>query len=441
MLAIRILLLSFLLPKEFGIFIGDLLIFPYRFVLLGLTPYVFWLFFQKSHSVNWNRCDVIAIMLFIWPLIALTVNTNFMVTLESGGVSVLEMAIPYFLIRFHVNSYRTRKIFAKQLFLIVAVLFVVAIPETLSGRHFIHEFASRLVGTTYGEEIIQRLGFWRAKGPTDHAIILGTICAVVFSIAFTLALRQPKYWWVVLFSVGGTIASLSSAPLLALLVQLGLLAWLTVFRAHRFKWSYLVLLILIFYVAIDVVSDRDPFRVMFSYLLLNPETGYTRYYMWLNSFVVIGQTNLGLIFGYGFDPNIYAVLESGYWERLMTRTVDSYWLVVMLRYGIVMLILFALFTIFTFQHYLKNVINISERKDRRLAEAWYIAIISITLIATTVHFWGSLASIYIMLMAVCVGIQGNKKRKKRSAKDSSDTSKKPIDLGRLHSLGDRYGSW
>jgi hypothetical protein len=148
-----------LLPEEFGVSTGDLFISPYRFVLLGLAPYVFWLFFQKSHSINWNRCDALAVMLFIWPLIALTVNSNIWVTMESGGVFVLEMAVPYFLIRFHVNSYRSRKIFSKQMFFIVAVLFIVAIPETLTGRHFIHEFASRLVGATYNDEIIRRLGF------------------------------------------------------------------------------------------------------------------------------------------------------------------------------------------------------------------------------------------------------------------------------------------
>lgn len=406
-----------MLPEEFGVSIGDLFISPYRFVLLGLAPYVFWLFFQKSHSINWNRCDALAVMLFIWPLIALTVNSNIWVTMESGGVFVLEMAVPYFLIRFHVNSYRSRKIFSKQMFFIVAVLFIVAIPETLTGRPFIHEFASRLVGASYNDEIIRRLGFWRAKGPTDHAIILGAICAITFAITFTLALRERKYWWVVFFSVGGTLASLSSAPLLALLVQLALLAWVTVLRPFRLKWLCLILLLISTYLIIDIISDRDPFRVLFSYLLLTPQTGYTRYYMWLNSFSLIGQTNLGLIFGYGFDTSIYATLEP-FWERLMIRTLDSYWLVIMLRYGIVMLILFALFIIVTFSHYLRNRINITERKDHRLSEAWFISIISITLIATTVHFWGSLASIHIMFMAVCVGIQGNKKKKRQRSKVS-----------------------
>ena len=102
----------------------------------------------------------------------------------------------------------------------------------------------------------------------------------------------------------------------------------------------------------------------------------------------------------------------------MIRTLDSYWLVNMLRYGIVMLILFALFVMLTFSHYLKNRINITERKDHRFSEAWFISIVSITLIATTVHFWGSLASIHIMFMAVCVGIQGNKKRIKYVSKNS-----------------------
>ncbi|MFQ3247101.1 MAG: hypothetical protein ACI9SP_003756 [Arenicella sp.] len=77
--------------------------------------------------------------------------------------------------------------------MMVAILFLLGLPEAITGRHFTHEIAAKLTGQSYVGIADKRYGIWRAIGPTDHAILFGTLCASFMVIAITMALRQKKY--------------------------------------------------------------------------------------------------------------------------------------------------------------------------------------------------------------------------------------------------------
>lgn len=413
--AIRILILSFLIPAEFGVVLGTLFISPYRFVLLALAPYTLWLIFRKAKRINWNSCDVFACTIFIWPVLAFGVNTSLGSAIESGGILALEMSIPYFLVRLKVNSYKRRKEFSHSMFLVVVMLFISGIPESITGHYFIREIAGNLTG--FGRTVDateQRLGIWRAVGPTDHPILFGAICASITAVAISLALRKMKYWIIVICAIGGAVISASSAPILSVLAQLGLLAWAFTFKAIKRKWLLFLACFAVAYIAINFLSNRDPIQVMFTYLLINPETGYARYYMWINSFQVVAQTDIGMFFGYGYDTSIFDVIEVVHQRVLMQHTVDSYWLVQLLRYGITMIVFFGIFLVLVFNKTFKKIKRIPEKKDRMLLQAWLFSAIAMTLIATTVHFWNQMSSIYMMVLAICVSGASQTYHRKKS---------------------------
>ena len=418
MTAIRLLVLSFLVPSEFNFTLGSFVLSAYRLTLICLIPYVIWTAIRKSQAgrVKWNVCDVLALTIGVWPMIAFGLNTSIGAAFESGGIQALELVLPYFLIRVHVRSHNRRVEFSKMLFLMVTILFFLGLPEAIYGRHFTHELASALSGTEYSGSPEQRFGIWRAMGPTDHAIIFGTLCALVMSAAIMLAQRRPKFWLIVAFSGFGALMSASSAPILAVLVQLAMLTWAKLTRGYRNRWWLLVGLFVIFYIVVDLLSNRDPIRVMFTYLLLNPETGYARYYMWVNSFEVAAQSTWGLIFGYGYDTEIFSIIDNQFWRNLLETTVDSFWLVSMLRFGVIILILFLVFIVLVFANSLSYVFSSNKRSERYFMQAWFITAFAMTLIATTVHFWGYMACMYMMVLAVCVG--GESRRKPRRQRRS-----------------------
>jgi hypothetical protein len=419
--AIRILLLSFLIPSEFNFILESFVLSAYRLILIFLIPYVVWSILTKTRAVRWNACDAFALAIGVWPMIAFGLNTGMGAAFESGGILALELVLPYLLIRLNINTHQQRIAFSKVLFLVVAILFFLGLPESISGRHFTHELASALSGANYNGSPEQRFGIWRAMGPTDHAIIFGTLCAIAMATAIAMAKRRPKFWFIAIFSGAGALMSASSAPILAVMVQLAMLAWVRITRGRKNRWWLLLGLFLAFYIVVDILSNRDPIRVMFTYLLLNPETGYARYYMWVNSFEVVAQSTWGLFFGYGYDIGIFAIIENQYWRHLLENTVDSFWLVMMLRFGLTSLLLFSIFVILVLARSLRYVFDRHHKRKRHFMQAWFITAFAMTLIATTVHFWGYMASMYMMVLAVCVG--GERSRKKVEIQSRLEPSK------------------
>lgn len=412
--SLKILLLSFLVPSEFNFSIGELILSPYRVVLLSLAPYLLFKLLTRAQHINWCTTDLVAFTVCMWPTISFGLNTGIGAAIESGGIQTLELIVPYFLVRLKVYSHEKRVELAKTLFFMTAVLFMLGLPESILGKHFTHEIAGAITGTPYSGQVEKRLGIWRAMGPTDHAIIFGTLCAVTLSLAYVRAQFQRTRWLNVGLSAGGAILSASSAPILAIVAQISMLVWAQLMRGNRYRWWLLLGVVLAIYITVDVVSNRDPIRVMFSYLLLNPTTGYARYYMWIYSFEVVGQSTWGLLFGYGYDLNIFQVLDNYYWQNLLENTVDSFWLVFMLRFGMIGLALFALLVILCLRHSLRYVFSSRKKQKRMFMQGWFIGTFAMTLIATTVHFWGFMTCIYMIFLAVCIG--GNRSTVRQKSK-------------------------
>jgi len=416
---IHILLYSFLIPKEFNLTLGVLNFSVYRVLLLLLAPWVIWKLLSQR-KFKWQIFDTVAILVCTWPFIALLFSSSIGTAIEGGGVLFLETFVPFFTARLLIYKYKHLRSISHTLLLVAMIMAISAIPEALTGQPFIHNIASLITGNSFEFLPEKRLGIWRSYGPTDHPIILGTICAVALPLGIALIRSRRFYLTATSFSFLGVIASASSGPLLAMVAQAGLHVWSSLTRGNRQKWWLLIFLVIAAYIFVDILSNRDPFRVMFSYLLFNEHNGYVRYNMWLNSFFLIGQSFGSFFVGYGFSTEMMSLIENQFFGRLMSISIDSYWMVILVRYGAPMLFLSALMVTLILRANVKSYRRHKLTKQRKLIQAWLISAVSLSLVACTVHFWGSTASLFfIVLGCTCMG-----KRRTRSI-PASTSSEKP----------------
>lgn len=396
---LQTLLYSFLIPKEFSILIGSLSISPYRLLLILFAPWVIkQLIFKRRF--DWQLLDTIALLVCIWPTIALFFNTGYLTAIESGGIIFLETFIPFFIARLTVHNYERMVSVSKTLLIVASLMAVIAIPEAITGQPFAHNISSLITGTPFNYSPESRLGIWRSYGPTDHPIILGSICAAALPLGIALRRRRRLYLNMTGLSFIGVIASASSGPILALVVQFSLYLWSILNRGRKNKWWKLLLLITVFYILIDIISNRDPLRVMFSYLLFNEHNGYVRYNMWSNSLFLAGQTAKSFFVGYGFSTDMMSLLDNMFWTQLMSATIDSYWMVILLRYGAPILFLNSLLVALVLRANLKNHQPNKSQRERSLIQAWFFTAICLSLVACTVHFWGSTISLFFIVLGV-----------------------------------------
>jgi len=84
----------------------------------------------------------------------------------------------------------------------------------------------------------------------------------------------------------------------------------------------------------------------------------------------------------------------------MKKSVDSFWLINLIRYGWPMFI-FLIFLVFSvIRQNISQTFKVRKLKSQKnLLEGWLIITLGITLISFTVHFWSSMVSIFCIVLA------------------------------------------
>ena len=399
MLKLKLLLFLVILPKQFNFSLGFISLSPFRLFLIVFLPWLLFSLFSKK-KFRWRSVDTIVVLISLWPIISLPINSGFFESIESGGIYFLEVFFPYFLTRQTITNYEKLNILTKYFLLIISFVAVVALPELITGKYYVHDFLDSIFGTISVQPGGRRFGLWRSTGMTDHPIVLGAVCSIGFILSLGLMMKRRKYAYYTGVSFLGVIASVSSAPLLAMVSQFCLFLWARLMKMSRLKWVILVIILIVIYISIDILSNRTPLKVMFSYLLFNPHNGYVRYYMWVNSIFLINQSLTSGIFGYGLQSVPFDLIENLFFSRLMSVSVDSFWLVNLLRYGWVM---FGLWVLLVFNVMRQSRLQYKKIKgdifQKIISESWLILVISFTLISLSVDLWGGMKSIFMIILA------------------------------------------
>jgi hypothetical protein len=377
-----------LLPTAVSLNIGGLRLSVYRIVLiLMFLPMLVQLLSGRAGRMT--VFDALVAAHCAWALMALIRWGGLAQGIESGGIYIVEFAGAYLLARLYIRSYENFAAMARAYVALVVAMLVFTIPEALTSVHILHDGISAAVGGPSAPYIEQRMGLERTFGPFDHPILYGVFSASAFSLAYFVVAKRRLMNFGGMAQVAGvglaTFMSASGGPYVVLMMQGFVAAWQRVLGRVQGRWAALFTLFAATYVAIDLFSTKTPFHVFVNNFTFSRQSAYNRI----------------LIFEFGTAEvarHPFLGIGLGDWERpaWMSDSMDNFWLVVAVRYGLPALA-FLLALLFGL------VWCAGRRKDlpedwRRARHAWAFTLFGISVAAATVHLWNALFVLFVFLI-------------------------------------------
>jgi O-antigen ligase len=209
---------------------------------------------------------------------------------------------------------------------VVLVLSPFAIYEWLTGGKPILQALSA-VFPTVEPTMMERSGFWRVQGPFSHSIEFGLFCTSIVAMTHLAWGHNRSLFsrWLLTASVAGTaILSMSSAPISCLVFQVMLIGYNSLLCRYRSRWTILWSIAILGFLAVQLGSNQGAVKFFISHFTFDPQTGWWRLAIWdFGSDSVLNHPLLGI----GLTD----------WQRprwMASASVDNFWLVTAMRYGI-----------------------------------------------------------------------------------------------------------
>lgn len=388
-LIVILLFISFLFPIVFNI--GPIKILPYRLVLLLASAPILYKFFSmtKKHFV-----DYLVLLYCFWCSLCIVIGFGLVSSLESITIFWVETLIPYLMARVYICNEQNFINFAKFIFVIIFILVPIGLFENLTANSLPILVLGKVFTTIPYIDHEVRLGLDRAQGPFDHPILLGVFSFTFFSIVFYFSAPEKKLFTrsikaAFVFLAG--FSSLSSGPLAGLAVQIGLIAWGSIFRSLPGKWVILMAGLATMYTLISLVANSTPIEIAFRYLTFNSNTAWARINIWNYGYASMFNYP---IFGHG--PNE--------WTRpaWLGASIDMYWLAVGVRYGfpgffLNLLILFTAVVAVSRGDNKSHILNMCSK-------AYLFSLIGLLVAGWSVHFWNATYVNYMFVLGIGIWI-------------------------------------
>jgi len=183
--------------------------------------------------------------------------------------------------------------------------------------------------------------------------------------------------------------ALSSGAITAIAIQFALIIWAAVFANVEKRWWILVGLFAVFYVTVDLLSNRSPIKVFMSYATFSAHNAYWR--------AIIFDWGISNIFG-SAERNIVGSPIFGIglndWIRphfMGSGSMDNFWLVMGVRYGVPGFAILAI----GYAYAIYRVMKLDVEGDERLTlirRAWVFTFLGLTFTLCTVHVWTNIYS-------------------------------------------------
>ncbi|WP_386685063.1 O-antigen ligase family protein [Loktanella sp. R86503] len=383
-------LLAVILPAGFNV--GPLAMTGLRVMLLVMTvPLLVRL--VMGHYGKVMIIDMLFIVHIIWATLAMAVNNPDRV-IENIGAAAIEFLGGYVVGRAYIRNMEDFRALCRALMILVLFSAPFALVETLTGRPILLEALRKLPGinTVAFNTQDKRFNLERVQFGFAHPIHYGLFCSVAFSMVYVGLKDWIGNAWRIIASIviaGCGFLALSSGALLAIFLQIGLIAWATIFTPGKARWWLLVGLFALAYVVIDILSNRTPLQIFMSYATFSAHTAYWRSIIFEWGVAnVIGSTEKGIIGSPLFGIGLKEWIRPYY---MYSGSMDNFWLVMAVRYGIPG---FATVTL----GYILGVARIMRRDfdgNSALTQfrlAWVFTFLGLSFTLCTVHVWTSIYS-------------------------------------------------
>jgi hypothetical protein len=219
---VLLLVASFLCPTELSVYAGSARLPPHRALLLVLLPFALARLAGRSAPTT-RSFDVAFLAFATWTFVAYLLQHGAADGLQTAGAQSLDSFGSFLVARAYVRDARALRATAAVLFGAVLTAGLLALPEMLTGRFYVHDLMRQLTGRVHTTGVETRLGLTRAFGTFDHPIHLGTFCAAGFAFAIYSARIGGSVIRATVIPIC-TLAGLSSAPMLGIAVQSLLMA-------------------------------------------------------------------------------------------------------------------------------------------------------------------------------------------------------------------------
>ena len=390
---------SFMPPELRLIFAGQNFYAP-RLVAFLLAPVLLVRLIQSPPRIGFF--DIVFFAGVSWIIISFAVLYGFFVGLLRGGALALDILLPYLIARTFITGLND----FRRLLIIIApgaiLIGMSLVAESFSGQFIVRPFFAQIFGPVSAYEggdaigaarldYVKRLGLLRAYGPFYHPIHAGVFMAILLPL---FAASNLRGWPIYLGIASGSFAffSGSSAAYLSLILAVVLLAYDRITRAVGFAtWPLLILGVSMLLLALELFSQNGVIPIISRYTL-NPQSASYRQLIWEFGTQSVADNPL---FGVGY----------GYWRRLdwMASTVDNYWLLLAIRHGFIVPMLFIA-SILAIMVQLSRKATLMTPVDRRFAVGFLVTIFVMSVIGFTVYFAGSVLFLYFLIIGASASL-------------------------------------
>jgi len=378
-----------LVPVEFSLRAGDIILPWYRSVLLiSAFPIGFLLL---SGRITFRAFDYVIIFHGLWHGLSQIIKRGVAEGVEPAGSYFIETTIAYFLARlFITNMAQIRQFFALFIALMIIPIALGVVEALVIHSHYVHSWAQTITGMQYNVQNDTRFGVFRAASVFQHPILFGLMCAVPIGLCYFTAsnffLKALRAGVLAL----GTASSISTAALLTVMIQFTIVAGERVTtgiknRLQKVLWSIAGL-----YVFLAVASDRGMIGMIAGGVALNPASGYWRIHQWNYSIDDILRNPL------------IGILNREWTRPYWLKSLDNHWLVLGFRGGLptVLSLLLAMILIFRAVHALEA----RNEQEKGIYLSWLATIFSMFLTGATVNYFGKLQPMMFLYLGMAASM-------------------------------------
>jgi hypothetical protein len=385
---------------------------PYTFGTTG--KYVIALLFLPAvlrflNHVSQGRRRTMASDLFIWAvglwMIAAGITNSGSLAMAAWS-DALAFVGSYMVARSFIFGKLSLGEFVSTFRIIAVVLIALSILDTLSGQPFIINIMSDIFHAAevqlqqasdaplrgnihrelFGVTII------RASSTFAHPILYGTFCAIATAIFLYSEQRLVPRLFYVGVCLGGCLLSISSGPLLSIMLIYSLYCYDYVLKQYSMRWTALWVGLAASICTLFLLSNR-PLGFLISHLTLDPQTGYYRILIWQNA---LDYTAIA-----PFTGNPRSAWAT---NDILGNTVDCVWLVLALLYGVPTVLFLLLASLAACIRIGRGVdVRSLDSRMRHMRTAFSLVLAIFAFIGLTVHFWDAIW----MFWGLCIGIRAS----------------------------------
>lgn len=369
---------SVLLPVYF--YLGETRLSLTRiFLLIMSIPLAVRLFTGAAGPLR--HVDILMLVFSGWVAIVILYHEG-IGRIPFAGITSVETVGGYLVGRTLIRNAIDYRNFLRYLLISQLILLPFAILEFFTNINLLQNIFEPLFHTyEKSESQTWRNGFARVMSGFEHPILFGLFCAITVAPFFYSRKSTPfAALFLCALPFGMTYLSLSSAPLLAAGLCMILIMW---DYASGGRWKPLLWVTAFLYIFLSIASDRGPIIILIDNLTFSAHTAWTRIWIYTyGSAEVMRHPFLGM--GLDFE-----------WERppWLTGSVDNFWLVIAMRYGLPGIILLALALIAGMREMIKAKGLSDDNKNIRTGHV--IALVSLYFALATVHIWGEISSFFM----------------------------------------------